>query len=51
MWKVINQYRPSSSNDNPSLSPNQLNYYFVNIAEKPDPVITNLLTRSDKDYE
>jgi uncharacterized protein HemX len=33
MWKVINQYRPSSSNDTPSLSPNQLNYYFANIAE------------------
>jgi hypothetical protein len=34
MWQVINQYRPSSSNDTPSLSPNQLNYYFANIAEK-----------------
>jgi hypothetical protein len=33
MWQVINQYRPSSSNDAPSLSPNQLNYYFANIAE------------------
>jgi hypothetical protein len=28
-----NQYRPSSSNDTPSLSPNQLNYHFANIAE------------------